>query len=1362
MATLGEGEGEPLDGENGSYRSDGEGEEYDASTTDGNEEPVAVAAAAPFPESELRESLGFLRAKRRLALPGTGFDKGSDDGSVVALAVLDVFGLLLVSTATGILVYGTEALSSAAFAAASSGAAPAARADVTLGGRPSCMAATEDNSRVAVALGDKVLIFDTASLAGGGDAPLHTLSLSSTAPPRALSWGRPAVATGDHDHLLLVVRADKKAIVARVGGRAAAALVVEDVADGRQEFTAGCFVGRGSRRLALGTCGGGVEVYGYGEGGGGLGGVEGRAPRPAELEMTGDAEVDHLAMTQTGSLMAVYYDSTAGDVQDCARLAEFDLSCRAPTLKAYEDPGLSVFAIEPAYESPESVKFRSQISLVTLEGEHLVLVTHNTNSFTPTILTTEAGGDGVWQQWTLDEEGGWDNVMEHDVFPRGLCFSECSDAPVPAQTKPQRQKAEAFGAGPLALMLTTKGELECSSLVHPMRPLESLRRNSAIRPRPLPPALESAVAAAAAANDDHEGGERGNGEPEDEERAWEEEEDAETEGEEGDAEEDDEEGEVKAPAPAPAKSPVFGSGGGGSLVFGTGSLVDPTSADKKDGAKGVGAAFGGGGGIFGAKSSTPAFGGFASAAGVGAGGASSFGSFMTKPAAGGGFGSFGKGPGLFGAAGTAGAAATGEEKKEEKAAAPAFPPMSTKAPSVFGGRRAIPSTAAEGLAWKNVLEVLEHLRELREQGEAGPLRDPAWADGMERGVEGIRDTIGRLRLAVADLGKDTADEVTEVATLKANQKDIRWQTTAAQGLLKEDEDGDGDGEEEGAGDHFGGGDDGRDPLDPELVYLRKSIRKHRRNIEAGMSDLQATLKSRRERRADLDLAATPGRSNREPSSSAAAVAGVGGEVTPGREGPGAPAAVAERPGLRLMRIVGSQYDATVAVEAWVAKAEAKVKQLERAKAAAKSSGGRHSAPVSASAAAGGAIAPSSSAITVHQRGKREDVLTRGRRLRRERDGLLLLAKEASRLSFSFPQREVGRTVTQDELAERLGNKPASISTPQQQQQQQLRTPSRLVTSGRGPGSLHQPSSTPSRQPPRGAYAEASSPSVAAAGAAAAAKINSTGVTATPTRLTGFSAAFSPPKPPPAAAAAAASTAGAAEVYTKFKPDNVPKIERLLVKYANNEWKMIEGILKKYGALGVGPPAGWSPPPAAGGTAPAASTPAPSGFGQPAQPAFGQASAFGGGGGTGFGQQQQQQQQRPFGQAAPNGFGAGAATNAFGAGAPAPASSPFGGGGTGFGAPSALGGGSVFGAPAAAGTAAAAPAAGGFSAFASGSQPSFGAAAAAAPAAGGGFAGFASQGGGGFGAAAASGSSFGGGGSTTGGGFSGSSFRQMRG
>ena len=65
----------------------------------------------------------------------------------------------------GVLVYDTEALSSAAFGAA--GAAgqqqqgpadpvPAVRADVALGERPSCMSVSEDNLHVAVALGDKV------------------------------------------------------------------------------------------------------------------------------------------------------------------------------------------------------------------------------------------------------------------------------------------------------------------------------------------------------------------------------------------------------------------------------------------------------------------------------------------------------------------------------------------------------------------------------------------------------------------------------------------------------------------------------------------------------------------------------------------------------------------------------------------------------------------------------------------------------------------------------------------------------------------------------------------------------------------------------------------------------------------------------------------------------------------------------------------------------------------------------------------------------------------------------------------------------------------------------------------------------
>lgn len=113
MATLGE--EEPLDGECGAYDSYGEDEDDDnASTADGgsgseneNEKVTtsAAAAAVPFPAPEVRESLGFLHANRKMALPGVGFDGGgSDDGRMAALAALDRFGLLLVSSATGVCV----------------------------------------------------------------------------------------------------------------------------------------------------------------------------------------------------------------------------------------------------------------------------------------------------------------------------------------------------------------------------------------------------------------------------------------------------------------------------------------------------------------------------------------------------------------------------------------------------------------------------------------------------------------------------------------------------------------------------------------------------------------------------------------------------------------------------------------------------------------------------------------------------------------------------------------------------------------------------------------------------------------------------------------------------------------------------------------------------------------------------------------------------------------------------------------------------------------------------------------------------------------------------------------------------------
>lgn len=52
------------------------------------------------------------------------------------------------------------------------------------------------------------------------------------------------------------------------------------------------------------------------------------------------------------------------------------------------------------------------------------------------------------------------------------------------------------------------------------------------------------------------------------------------------------------------------------------------------------------------------------------------------------------------------------------------------------------------------------------------------------------------------------------------------QTTTAQALLKYDEGGEAeDGEEPGAGDNINGG-EGRDPLDPDLISIRASIRRH--------------------------------------------------------------------------------------------------------------------------------------------------------------------------------------------------------------------------------------------------------------------------------------------------------------------------------------------------------------------------------------------------------------------------------------------------------------------------------------------------------------------------------------------------------
>lgn len=172
----------------------------------------------------------------------------------------------------------------------------------------------------------QVLVFDTTSLVEGGAAaatPLATVAVSSSdsgdsgdLPPRALSWGRPK-SSGDNDYLLLVVRADRTAAVARIGGGgggrggSSGRCTVEDVAEGQKVFTAGCWLGQGRGRLAMGTRTGDLEVYVYGEGGGDGGGggglrdCEAVVCCPPELGMD-DADAEVLVLFFVQPLSALF------------------------------------------------------------------------------------------------------------------------------------------------------------------------------------------------------------------------------------------------------------------------------------------------------------------------------------------------------------------------------------------------------------------------------------------------------------------------------------------------------------------------------------------------------------------------------------------------------------------------------------------------------------------------------------------------------------------------------------------------------------------------------------------------------------------------------------------------------------------------------------------------------------------------------------------------------------------------------------------------------------------------------------------------------------------------------------------------
>lgn len=157
------------------------------------------------------------------------------------------------------------------------------------------------------------------ALSAGSPNPEETVDLSSKGdgsvgdgvPPRAMSWGR---SQRDNGHLLLIVRSDRTAVVARIkapGGNAnsnsssggssssVSDFQVDDVADGEDSFTAGCWLWKGRGRLAMGRVTGEVEVYQ--ESGNGLQDALGATECPSILELPGQAEV-RMAVARGGGL----------------------------------------------------------------------------------------------------------------------------------------------------------------------------------------------------------------------------------------------------------------------------------------------------------------------------------------------------------------------------------------------------------------------------------------------------------------------------------------------------------------------------------------------------------------------------------------------------------------------------------------------------------------------------------------------------------------------------------------------------------------------------------------------------------------------------------------------------------------------------------------------------------------------------------------------------------------------------------------------------------------------------------------------------------------------------------------------------
>lgn len=89
------------DGENTSDFKDEEiPTDYD--DDDGDDQRDDGLNASTFTAPAYRESLGFMRARRKLDLPGVGLGKGEvDDSRIDGLAVMDRFGFILVSSSAG-------------------------------------------------------------------------------------------------------------------------------------------------------------------------------------------------------------------------------------------------------------------------------------------------------------------------------------------------------------------------------------------------------------------------------------------------------------------------------------------------------------------------------------------------------------------------------------------------------------------------------------------------------------------------------------------------------------------------------------------------------------------------------------------------------------------------------------------------------------------------------------------------------------------------------------------------------------------------------------------------------------------------------------------------------------------------------------------------------------------------------------------------------------------------------------------------------------------------------------------------------------------------------------------------------------